>query len=308
MDTIHVGLCIDEQYAQHAGVTIESILYNKKSEHTIIFHIISDSLSSGAYHKLKTIAGKYDAEVVCYGVDSTEFDTLPVSSHISKATYYRLVMLDVLPASIEKILYLDVDLIVRADITELWKIDLAGYVAGAVVDIGIEKINEKISLREILDMPPGEPYFNAGVLLINAKQWREDLVGNKLIKYINDKAGKVFFADQDALNAVIWGKWLAVHPKWNVYRSVFRLYYKLGKEWANLRPDTIQALKEPAIVHFTGARKPWKSGCTMPYVNEYYFYLSRTPWKDYKPPNPELRDILKTYRWKLRRAVFRFMR
>nr|WP_173812953.1 glycosyltransferase family 8 protein [Dendrosporobacter quercicolus]NSL49161.1 glycosyltransferase family 8 protein [Dendrosporobacter quercicolus DSM 1736]SDM85950.1 Lipopolysaccharide biosynthesis protein, LPS:glycosyltransferase [Dendrosporobacter quercicolus] len=307
MDTIHIGLCIDEQYAQHAGVTMESVLYNKKSRNPVAFHIISDSLSAGTCHKLRQIACKYGAEVFVYPVAAQDFAQLPVSRHISKATYYRLTIVDIVPAAIEKIIYLDVDLLVRADIAGLWNADISGYLAGAVVDSGIEAVDRQKGLRKILGMPPQEPYFNAGVLFINAERWREKRTGAEVIRYINENAGRIVFADQDGLNAVLWGKWLALDPKWNVYRFLFRVYYKLSKEKQALSQAVVQALKDPGIVHFTGAHKPWKNGCTMPYVNEYYFYLARTPWQGFQTPQPALRESLKAYRWKLRRIFFDFL-
>lgn len=300
MDTIHIVLCIDEKYTQHAGVTIASILYNKKSNQPIVFHIVTDCISHNEYNKLEQITATYGATLVAHTVDSGEFKQLPVGHHISKATYYRLIITEILPASIEKILYLDVDLLIRADISELWNTPISAHYAAAVQDVGIE--SKGVLLRQILAMPPEEPYFNAGVLLMNVTKWRAESVSSKVLHFINDNTDRILYADQDGLNAILWGKWVAVHPKWNVYRVAFRKYYK-WQEKRKLSADLLQAVRNPSIVHFTGPLKPWHDSCLMPYVNEYYFYLAMTPWKDYRAPRATAHELYRKYRQKLRRYI-----
>jgi lipopolysaccharide biosynthesis glycosyltransferase len=300
MDTIHIILCIDEKYAQHAGVTIASILHNKSSRNPIIFHIVNDGLPPKEYHTLKQICDNYGAAIISHSVNSTGFSKLPVGHHISKATYYRLIITEILPSSIEKALYLDVDLIVRSDISDLWNTDISAHYAAAILDIGIEE--KGAFLRQILGMPPQEPYFNAGVLLMNVTKWRTESISTKVISFIADNAKDILYADQDGLNAILWGKWLPVHPKWNVYRVAFRKYYKWNEK-RKLSNDLLQAVRNPCIVHFTGPLKPWHDSCLMPYVSEYYFYLAMTPWKGYQAPRATIHQRFRKYRQKLRRYV-----
>ena len=300
MDTIHVALCIDEHYTQHAGVTIASILYNKKSRNPVVFHIINDDISPEGYDKLKQIVDKYGETIFSHTVDSSEFDKLPVSNHLSKAAYYRLIITEILPPAIGKVLYLDVDLIVRDDITELWNTDISTEYAAAVQDLGIE--SKGIYLRKTLNMPEKEPYFNSGVLLINLNKWRDDSIGSKVLNFIKDNTSKVIYPDQDGLNATLVGHWVSLHPKWNVYRVVFRKYYK-WKERKKLSTTFLQAAKRPSIVHFTGPLKPWHDSCLMPYVKEYYFYLAITPWAGYQPPRATKHQLFRKYRQRLRRML-----
>lgn len=299
MNTIHIALCTDKKYAQHAGVTMTSILHNKKASTSVVFHVIHDSLPQYEYDNLKQITDTYGASLVSHAIESTGFNTLPLGPYLSKAAYYRLLITEILPPSIEKVLYLDVDLIVRSDISELWHTDISAHYAAAIEDIGIES---KARLRENLGMPPRELYFNSGVLLINTTKWRADSISSKVINFINDNAGKIRFADQDGLNAILWGNWVAVHPKWNVYRAAFRKYYK-WREKRKLSTNFRQAVKNPCIVHFTGPHKPWHDSCLMPYVGEYYFYLSMTPWKGYQAPHTTMHQLYRKYRQKLRRYI-----
>ena len=300
MNTIHILLCIDEHYTQHAGVTIASILYNKKSMNPVVFHIVNDDVSAESYEKLKQVTDKYGAKIVLHKIDSDCVNHLPVNKHLSKAAYYRLLVAEILSCEIEKVLYLDVDLLVRSDITALWDTDISGKYVAAVQDLGIESKGEY--LRKILKMPPQEPYFNSGVLLINLKKWREDFINSKILAFIDENADKVIYPDQDGLNAILWGKWVFLHPKWNAYRVLFRKYYKFS-ERKKLPEEFRQAAKNPNIVHFTGALKAWHAGCLMPYVKEYYIYLAMTPWKNYQPQSTTLHQSFRKYRQYLRRFL-----
>lgn len=300
MNTIHIAICIDENYTQHAGVTISSILCNKKSVDPIVFHIVTDDLSSSAFDKLQQITAPYGATIITHTISSNAFTNLPIGRHISKATYYRLAITEILPPSIEKVLYLDVDLIVRSDITELYTTDISHHFAAAVADIGVESKGDL--LPKILKLPPHEPYFNAGVLLINVAKWREESIPQKVLTFINDNAEKICFKDQDGLNAILWGKWVVLHPRWNVYRAIFRKYYK-WQEKRKLSLEFRQAAKAPGIVHFTGPLKPWHGSCLMPYVSEYYLYLTRTPWKNYKIPRTGMYQRFRKFRQNVRRCL-----
>jgi len=302
MKTIHVVLCTDENYAQHAGVTIVSMVYNSKPDSPITFHIINDDLSQETRSKLQEVIAKYNAEINFIDIDSTVFDHLPVLKHISKATYYRLMIEEILPTSVEKVLYVDVDLIARVDIRKLWDICIEKYHVGAIREIGSD--DKSISLRQTLGIPQKEPYFNAGVLLINLKKWREHAVGRNVLQFVNEKIKDIYFADQDGLNAILWGKWLPIHPRWNVHREALRKYYKWDRN--DLSPEFIAAIKYPHIVHFAGPNKPWM-GDAVPYTEEYYHYLSMTPWKGFRPPCSGLKYFIRKYKWQLRRSMVNFL-
>ena len=117
---------------------------------------------------------------------------------------------------------------------------------------------------------------------MNLKKWRQD--GEIIDKAIEFKIENpdTHCNDQDALNANLWGKWFSLHPRWNVQTYTFRMCYE-SQLRRKLPKEFIEAVKNPAIVHYTTNTKPWHYECRVPYVEEYYKYLAMTPWKNYRP-------------------------
>ncbi len=280
MEKIHVVLAADEKYVQHMGVTIASILDNVKSNNSVVINVVDNELSEKSCSMLREIVGKYNASISFVHDNSTSLDNLYIWCYnMSKVTYYRLLIPDLIPKEVDKAIYIDSDIVVRHDITELWNTDISEYYAGIVEDLGFEHFHLKTQIRNNLGMPENVPYFNAGVMLINVKKWREDGITEKALEFHSKNPKKIFFLDQDALNAVIWGKWLSLHPKWNVQQYAFHRYYDRNMR-KSLSPDFIEAVENPAVVHFTTSNKPWKSTCTAPFAEEYFKYIKMTPWKN----------------------------
>ena len=177
--------------------------------------------------------------------------------HVSLVTYYRLFLPELLPNSINKILFLDPDMLIRTKIAPLWQINIENYSI-----VAVENPNA-MELKKRLLIPPTASYFNAGVLLINLNYWRTRNITKKLLFYLKNNQSKLRFWDQDVLNAVLWNSCRILEEAWNTI-------------------DTTQ-VSQPKIIHFIGARKPWHLKNKHPYRAEYFDYLKKTPWKNYSP-------------------------
>jgi lipopolysaccharide biosynthesis glycosyltransferase len=296
MDTIYVVLATDENYAQHAGITLLSLLQTKKSLNPISVNIIDDGLSEDTRNKLKKIADGYGAILSFLYVNADSL--LNNLFGCKRAIYYRLAIPDLLPAEVNKALYIDVDLIIRHDITELWNTDISNYYLGAVTDIADKQDLDK--LKRNIGIPESELYFNSGVLLINNQKWRQDHIGEQVARFVFEN--RPLQEDQDGLNAIVWGKWLPLNPKWNVARQAFRQYCHF-KTRRTLSEDIKKAVLDPSAAHFTGSIKPWHYACHIPYAEEYTTYLAQSPWRDYQPPDKNLRNMLKKHWKKLRYSL-----
>ena len=130
-------LCaFDERFVPHAATMLCSLLENNRVFRIHLFHsasIDSKKLKS-PLAKLKSLIAKYECEMVCYGIRFDDFADLRVDEWSSMAHYFRLLAPRVLPMDINKVLYLDSDLIVRDSLRDLWSIDLSGYALAAVED------------------------------------------------------------------------------------------------------------------------------------------------------------------------------
>ena len=124
----------------------------------------------------------------------------------------------------------------------------------------------------------------------------------KAFNFILDNPDILYYRSQDGLNVVMGSNWFHLHPRWNADSNMFRICYsnKLRGEYP---PEIIEAVKDPAIVHYTGDIKPWHYGCEEPYVEEYYKYLALTPWKGYQLTGWSFRSMIRNNRRLFKRRL-----
>ena len=258
-------LCIvslaDDQYAQHMSVTFVSVLMNLSLDVGVRFYVLSTGMSESNREKIVKSVEPFEAEVCFIQADGSAYESFDAMANGNRETYLRMAIADALPSSVERVICLDSDLIVTGDLMDLWGTDLNGRTVAAVTD-------QWAAVQcEALGIPRGV-YFNAGVLLIDLKRWREQEVSARAIAFIGANREKLQYHDQDGLNAVLHDDWLPLPPTWNAHTVII-------KEWSSSSP--------PAIVHYTGVCKAWHFDSIHPFKNEYYKYLRFTEWRDYRP-------------------------
>jgi lipopolysaccharide biosynthesis glycosyltransferase len=205
-------------------------------------------------------------------------DSLPLRySYTTRTTFLRLLLPDLLPASCERVLYLDPDVLVSRDPSELWSLDLGGMVLAAATEMYAPVVscdNGLGSYRE-LGLDPGTPYFNAGVLVIDTGRWRGQGIGTAAIEHV--RRFRPYHQDQDGLNAAVAGRFRELHPSWNVSRYWDREERRRGV-FADLPA-------EARILHFLGPDKPWHAGSAVPAWKRERFFdcVDRTAWRGWRP-------------------------
>ena len=159
---IHIACNIDANFIQHCAVTLVSLFENNKRA-DICVHIVAPYLSEADQAILRNLAAPYGNEV-CFYYPPKEllqcFSIKKFGKRISMATYYRCMFSSILPESLEKVLYLDCDIVILGDISEFWNTDLSGCGAACVEDIG----KDEDERYERLHYDKSCSYFNAGVL------------------------------------------------------------------------------------------------------------------------------------------------
>ena len=261
----------NNNFCQHAAVAITSSLDNNKY-HNIVIHLFCIDVTEENISKITSITTNFNKEIKVYHINKDTFKDFPNPGNYSLATYLRLITCTLLP-NIDKALYLDCDLVVNGDIKELWNLDITGYGAAGVPDAILSHniIKDYIGYDFIK-----EGYFNAGVLLLNLKYWKENDIQDKFFSFLRNHNAKL--NDQDAINAVLHGKIKAIPPKWNCHVGYFAFPPLVIKE----QKKYIKELWSKAIIiHFTGPAKPWHKECVNPYKKVYLKYLKYTPYKDY---------------------------
>ncbi|PWM76633.1 MAG: glycosyltransferase family 8 protein [Phascolarctobacterium sp.] len=279
---INIVFASDDNYAQHIAVVIASIMAHTKEQ--IRYFIVNDNISNDKIIKLKRTAEFFKAEIHFINVPEKNFNNVYLSGHVSKAAYFRLALADILPDNIEKVLYLDVDLLVYDDIKILWNTDLEDLPLGAVPDYGIMASSRLCKQKErVIGLPVGEKYFNSGVLVVNLKKWREKKYFSKILEIINNN--QFPHHDQDALNKLFMYKWKILDLRWNIIPPVFNLFPKVL--FNNIyRKSALEAKKNPGIIHYAGRYKPWEFSEYNGFNDMYYKCLKKTAFADAIMPQP----------------------
>lgn len=253
MERIHIVAATNNGYAKPLAVMLTSLFENKKSNNPVTIHIIDGDISNDNKRRLRNSVKRYHAEIKFLRVNQSHYQNAKVHFHLSKETYYRISIPSLLDKHIDKALYLDCDMILKEDITNLWKVDLKHYELGAV------RIPGHVDRYKELSIPEHMGYFNAGLLLMNLKKWRANHTSDKVLRFIRNNPRKLKYMDQDALNAILKGKWMKLAPKWN---------FQVHRQWN-------QKMK-PAIIHYTTNKKPWNGN--PPFKWHYIQNLRKTAW------------------------------
>lgn len=261
----------NDNFSQHAAVAIASLLDNNRT-HNIIIHLFCIDVAEENIKRISSVVTRYNKEIKIYAIDKHTFKDFPNPGTYSIATYLRLITASLL-VNVDKALYLDCDLVVNGDIIDLWNIDIENYGAAGVHDAILSHsiIKDYIGYDFIK-----EGYFNAGVLLLNLKYWRDNDIQNKFFGFLCTHNAKL--NDQDAINAILHGKIKEIHPKWNCHVGYFSFPSLVIEE----QKKYIKKLWSKAIIiHFTGPAKPWYKECVNPYKKIYLKYLRQTPYYGY---------------------------
>jgi lipopolysaccharide biosynthesis glycosyltransferase len=202
-----------------------------------------------------------------------------VKAYITKATYYRLFISDILPESVHKIIYMDGDIIVRHSLKDLWETDITKYAVGAVTDMAEAKHDFKR-----LGYDSNKGYFNAGVLLINVDYWREHHLKDAFMDLIIDEPQRIVLHDQDVLNITLHDYKYNLPMKYNVQNGFLwkSEYNQFGDKYSDYESDLKEAISDPVVVHFTDNKKPWHYEDCNPYGYEFTKYKKQTEWR-YSP-------------------------
>ena len=245
---------------------------NRRGNHTI--HLLSEGITVENKQAVEEIIHRYNGEFRYYKVASELLEQCPIkeNDHLTIATYYRLFMSERLPPTLDKVLYLDCDLVVNGSLYELWNIELEDNAVAAMEEMGgaLPDAYERLSY----DKQYG--YFNAGVLLINLKYWREHKVVGLFNEYIAGNEVRLVAHDQDVLNALFHDKYLPLSCKWNVEETFYHYSFIERKAFDK---GLLAILRHPVILHYTWKPKPWQPKCKHPLRINYFYYREKTIWR-----------------------------
>lgn len=270
----------NDGFARHLGTSMCSLFDKNRDMENITVYVLSLGLSEENRGKLRSIADTYgrDLEILELGDIRERFQFEVDTGGYDISIMGRLFMGEMLPKSVERVLYLDCDTVIVRPLKKLWNEDLGDAVFGAVMEPTIyEAVKKSIGLSNM------DGYYNSGMLLVDLKRWRNDHVQEKLMTFLEEKGGALFASDQDLLNGALHGQIHTLMPEWNFFPNYRYFSYQTLVEHAPSyravsREEFMLAKKHPAIIHYMGDERPWIHGNLNHYRLAYERYLEKTPW------------------------------
>lgn len=269
---MEIVIATDNNYVMACGILMASICENNKGDEVNFHYLVDYSLSDSNKEALTRIADKYKTRITFYSCSKEDF---PATQNWPNAIYYRLFAAEILPSNINKVIYLDCDMIVRHHLKDLWSIDISEYAVGGVPDM-----NEgNIQIYNRLKYDYSDGYFNSGMLLINLDYWRREDVKAQFLDFASENADKLVYPDQDILNYVFRKRKLVLPLKYNFQDGFVRVFPCTFFSW-KYEEEIKESARDPYIIHYTTKNKPWIQPCNNPYKNEFFKYRALTEWRN----------------------------
>lgn len=260
----NINICIscDDNYAQHAGVVIASILHNAKSQDRLSFYILDGGISNEKKEKIQSLKINRDCLINFIEINEDDFeDYKAVNTHkyLTLPAFYRLKMPQLLP-EISRVIYLDCDVVVNSSLAPLFNTKMGKYSIA-----GVHDIDKK-------DVQNNPTCINSGVLVMDLNNMRKYNVQDRFLEWTKKHIHEIKKGDQQIINETLRGEIIIVDDKWNVQSSNFS--------------NRSSFISKPNIVHFVAKKKPWHYASFSYHKDLYFKYLQLTPWKlneqDYK--------------------------
>ena len=279
---VPVVFAADDAYVPMVTTTAYSMLKNASSDsfyHVVLLTTdISERNREVIRSFLQTIAPcKVDFVYVQSLVEGYKLTTS--NAHIGVETYYRFLIQDILPFY-DKVLYLDSDLIIEGDVSELYAVDVEGACLAAVIDVDfLGNLNlgaeRKEYAKRVLAMRDPYAYFQAGVLVLNTHELRGVCSVGEWLKIAQNP--EFIYNDQDILNKYCEGRVVFLDPVWNVMIDGGRIQAACSHAPAGVFAAYLSAREHERIIHFAGVNKPWNaSDCDR--GERYWEYARETPF------------------------------
>lgn len=274
-DALHIVLGFDQNFWPPAFATMRSTCLCSLRRKDIIFHCLVEGLQDDAHKAFESLREEFGCQFEFYDIGANEaYDEITqwgeIWGFLTRATFARMLIDQYLPRDAQRVLYLDSDIFVRAPIEELMQTDLQGNSIGAVrAPNFMHQLREKDFklTQNLIDF--NQPFFNAGVILIDLEKWRKRDVISAVWDIAKEHPKLRKRDDQFLLNAIFAFDWLGLSKDWNMFG----------------RGDL--SGHDPYIVHYIGRKKPFGIRQIRPFARDYryamtndvFFHFMRMRWR-----------------------------
>lgn len=250
----NILVTLDRNYLKVLSVMLYSL---SQSDPDAVFtvYVANNSLTEDDFSSLRTLIPR--TEFVDVRVCDELLSGAPISDRYPKEMYFRLFAAQYLPQELDRILYLDPDLVILNDLRGLYSIDFQNHLFAA--SSHIESTFFKNFNRHRLHLFKEARYINSGVMMLNLSLLRKEQHPQEIYDFINEHKTSLLLPDQDILNALYADRTIFLDPLiYNLGEKYLRLKNlhlpkeeKLGIDWVR---------NHTAVVHYYGRNKPWKEG------------------------------------------------
>lgn len=262
---MNILVTLNSNYIKPLKVMLKSLFLNNQEERFSVY-LMHSSLTDKEVDDLSNYINSHGNQLKTIHIDDSCFANAPTLFYYTREMYYRLLAYKFLPEALDRILYLDPDILIINPIRPLYDMDMEEYLyAAAYHDIisvkGINKI--RLIPYEI------DEYYNSGVLLMNLKLQRQFVNEQAIYDFVEKNHSKLIMPDQDILNALYSKKIKSIDEKLYNYDVRYYRYYKL---MSNNVWDMDYVIRNTVVLHFCGKKKPWKKGYNGQFHALYKYY------------------------------------
>ena len=251
MEPIAVLTTLDQNYLPQLQVLLTSLQINNPGERVTLY-LLHSGIPEEALAGVERQCSAYGYAFAPIWVEDTLFQGAPVTRQYPKEMYYWLLASRLLPRQVERVLYLDPDILIINPIRPLWETDLEGNLFGAAAHTGKTELANSVNQ---LRLGTQRDYYNSGVLLMDLAAGRREMQPETLFDYVERHRKELILPDQDLLNGLYSQRILGLEDvRWNYDARNYSSYLLRSGGVCDLR----WVMEHTAILHFCGKEKPWK--------------------------------------------------
>lgn len=265
---VNILVTLDKNYLFPLKVMLTSLFLNNRDTLFDVY-VMHDSLTINHIKEVTLVASKFNAKIINLKINQNEFKDAPTLLHYTKAMYFRLLAHLYLPKTIDKIIYVDPDILVLNRVDELYDTNLKNYYYGAAY----HKLFSSKTLNKIRLYPYKiKNYYNSGVLLMNLKKLRSKVNPEMIYDFVNENKAKLVMPDQDVLNSLFAKNILLIDEyKYNYDARHYQVYKALSKG----KFDVTEVINQTVFLHFCGKSKPWLKNYRGKFEQLYQHYIKQ---------------------------------
>ena len=289
---VNVVYCSSDLFSEVCAVAMTSLFENNKHLKKITVFVIDDAISVKNKDRILNIAAKYSRRVVFIPLpNASEFYgderfNLKSLGH----TYARMILGDIIPEDVERIISLDSDTMVLGKIDELWNTEM-----GDSPIAGVDDCMGKVALVKTQHLPADCAHCNAGMFLIDLSIWRKENWTNQFFLYMKGLFGEGIALggyEEEVMNKLLHERIMVLPPKFNLMTLEQVLTYE--EVWKFREPlhyysreEIEEAKRHPIITHTTNffyiRKRIFEEGSDHPQRKNYEKYRALTPWANDPP-------------------------